>query len=292
MDHDQPDHWIDLLPRFPYVVLEEVRAHEGGTACRGSLSRRVGRDPLAASGRCQAVILAAGRGSRLNENTRDVPKCLQVVGGTTLLERQIRILRAAGVEEICVVAGYKAELVREAVGDSVHIIENPRYAQTNSLYSFWLCRDWVRASLLVLNCDVFAARQILERVLETPGSAFAYDSSSGDDAEHMKVDVSKGYLQVMRKDLPDCLTGGENVGILFFEAPAARRLFEEAESTLAAGGEKMWLAAAVERLATYVPLRGADVHGHPWVEIDFPEDLERARREVWPQMALSGTLGL
>ena len=227
-------------------------------------------------------MLAAGRGSRLNENTRDLPKCLQVVGGATLIERQIRILRAAGVEEICVVAGYKAELVKEAVGDTIHVIENPQYAQTNSLYSFWLCRDWVRASLLVLNCDVLAAPEILEQVLEMPGSAFAYDSSSGADAEHMKVDVSGGILRVMRKDLPGCLIRGENVGILFFEAPAARRLFEEARATLAAGGKHMWLAAAVERLATYVPLKGADVLGHPWVEIDFPEDLERARQEIWP----------
>ena len=60
----------------------------------------------------RGVILAAGRGSRLNGVAAEAPKCLVEVGGITLVERQIRALRAAGVNDITIVVGCQADRVR------------------------------------------------------------------------------------------------------------------------------------------------------------------------------------
>ena len=80
------------------------------------------------------IILAAGKGSRLNGTAGDKPKCLVEVGGTTLLERQIQTLHLAGIDDIVVVVGCQADRVRSRCGHSVTYIENSRYAETNSMY--------------------------------------------------------------------------------------------------------------------------------------------------------------
>ena len=59
----------------------------------------------------RAVILAAGRGSRLHPYTENRPKCLMELGGMTLMERQLRALRGAGITDIVVVTGYRAEML-------------------------------------------------------------------------------------------------------------------------------------------------------------------------------------
>jgi choline kinase len=230
----------------------------------------------------QAVILAAGRGSRLNHLTETRSKCLLEVGGQTILEYQIELLREAGIDQICVVVGYGKEAVYDVVGNGVHTIVNRDWEQTNSLYSLWLCRDWVAGSLVVMNCDVYPHPEILSLVLAEVGDHFAYDSTSGEDEEHMKVELEDGYLLAICKSLSAERTHGENVGLLSFSSATARALMEEAEALLEAGHRRLWMPAAVDRLARRAGLRGVDTVGLPWAEIDFPEDLEFARREVYP----------
>lgn len=231
----------------------------------------------------QAVILAAGRGSRMGWATARGPKCLLPIGDATLLDHQLEVLSAAGVSRIRIVAGYEAEQVRRASAGRAEIVYNDRWAETNSLYSLWLCRhDRVRGSLLVLNADVLAHPDVVSRLLRHSGSTFSYDSTSGHDAEHMKVDHAGGWLISMSKSLPPERVKGENVGILCFDGPDPARLFSEADALIRAGGRGLWVASAVERLARRVRIHGIDVADLPWCEIDFPDDLSSARTEIWP----------
>lgn len=232
----------------------------------------------------QAVILAAGRGSRLAGAIRNRPKCLAGVGGVALIERQLSLLAAAGIGDVAVVTGYRADAVRKVVGARATFIHNPAWAVTNSLCSLHLCKDWVRGAFIVLNCDVLFDPRVLARLLACEGDAFAFDSSSGAEDEQMKVELRRGCLAAIDKRLPSERVHGENVGLLYFSAAAARQLFRETEALLRAGATDTWLAAAVQRLARWVPLRGVDVADLSWIEIDFPDDLERARREVWPRI--------
>ena len=230
----------------------------------------------------EAVILAAGRGSRLQSETDAVPKCLTEVGGRTLLEHQLELLYGAGIERICVVAGYQAQAVQDAVGDAAEIIYNDLWASTNSLYSLSLCRQWVHGPVIIKNCDVMVDAEAIRRLRANDGSAFLYDSLSGDDEEHMKVELHAGRLTAMSKDLQADRVCGENVGILQFASDAVRFLFREADAALRMLGRKHWQAVAVERLCEIVPVHGVDICDLPWIEIDYPEDLEMARRTVWP----------
>lgn len=235
----------------------------------------------------QAVILAAGRGSRLNpdDSPEAKPKCLVDFNNQTLLEYQISTLNQVGIRRICIVVGYGSDKIAEVVGNKAHLVYNDHWAETNSLYSFGLCRDWVEGPMVVMNCDVLAHREIFHTVASSPGSSFAYDSSSGTETEHMKVELEEGYLKKMSKKLSSHRTMGENVGILRFDMEAGELLFQEGHAIIQSGGQNKWLASAVERIARHVPIRGIDIAGLPWIEIDFPNDLVVARKEIWPQVS-------
>lgn len=230
----------------------------------------------------QAVILAAGRGSRLGEVIGDKPKCLTRVGDRALIEHQLELLARAGIEQVAVVTGYQAEVVEAAVGTRAAYFHNPAWATTEGLHSLHLCRDWVAGPLLVLNCDVLMDPEALDRLLEGPGNALAFDSSSGLDAEQMAVEFDGDCLAHMSKNLPLDRTHGENVGVLYFERRAAALLFHEAEVLLKAGAAKARLPAAVQRVARYIPFHGVDIAGLAWIEIDFPLDLRNAEQRIWP----------
>jgi choline kinase len=230
----------------------------------------------------QALILAAGRGSRLGKITDTTPKCLLLVGRRPIVTHQLEALAEAGVAPVAMVVGYCADEIREIVGIRAEYIENPKWSSTNSLYSFLLARDWIKGPLVILNSDVIFHPEILHRLLATGGDAIAFDSSSGHAPEHMKVRVVDGQLIDMSKDMPADLATGENLGILHFTHESVQLLLDKASAILAAGGEQAWTGAAVRELARERRIAAVDVAGLPWAEIDSAQDLESARREVWP----------
>lgn len=230
----------------------------------------------------QGLILAAGRGSRLGDFDGGTPKCLLNVGDHPLIDHQLTAFSAAGIGPVTLVVGYAADAVQAAVGSRANYVHNSRWSATNSMYSFWLARHAITGPVVVLNCDTLFHPEILRRLLVSGPDALVFDSSSGDSDEHMKVQIEDDCLCDMSKELPAECTAGENVGMLYFSAETARAVFAMAETLIATHGEKSWLSAAVREVAKTRPIRTVDIVGLPWVEIDFPNDLEHARQTVWP----------
>lgn len=232
------------------------------------------------------IILAAGKGSRLNGTAGDKPKCLLRVGDRTLVKRQIDTLRAAGVDDIAVVVGCQADRVRAACGRGVHFVENARFAQTNSLYSLWLARPLLLDGFVVMNCDVLLHPQLLVDLLTARHESallLAYqddDRSLGD--EEMKVKVRRGRVVDISKTMATEEADGENVGVVKFERRDARTLAAYLDARVASGGLRDWAPRAFCDFAKEHPLHAIGTRGLPWTEIDFPEDYHRAVNEVLP----------
>jgi choline kinase len=238
----------------------------------------------------KGVILAAGKGSRLNGTAGDKPKCLVEAGGVTLIERQIRTLRAAGLDDIVVVVGCQADRVRAACGPGVTYVENSRFAETNSLYSLWTARALLYEGFVVLNCDVLFHPALLDGLLATHHDAallMAYREPGqppyGD--EEMKVRVRGGYVADMSKTMDPAEADGENLGIVKFGQASASRLVAILDGIVAAGGNRDWAPKAFAAFAQERPLYALGTGGYPWIEIDFPEDYQRALRDVLPAIA-------
>lgn len=231
------------------------------------------------------VILAAGRGARLNGYRGDIPKCLVTVGGETLLSRNVRLLRESGVQDVVVVVGCAADSVQESC-PGVTFVRNDEFARTNSLYSLWLARPLLVDGFVVMNCDVLIHPQLLRDLLSAryedallvgyrePNTTFG--------AEEMKVRVRCGRVTAISKTMAGEDADGENVGIAKFGVGGARLLVDEMNAVIAAAECRAWVPRAFEAFARRRPLHAIGTRGYPWIEIDFPEDYRRAVDIILP----------
>ena len=235
----------------------------------------------------KAIILAAGRGTRL-DGAAVKPKCLVEVGGVTLLRRQLDTLKRANVEEIVIVVGFGDESIRhECRADDITFVENVRFAETSSLYSLWLAREHLTDGFVVLNCDVLFHPRMLESLLESSheNALLLSDTDAnpmGD--EEMKVKLRDGVVVDIAKSLDPREADGENVGIVKFSSAGATALVGYMDELIANGGGKDWAPRAFREFAQHHPLHALSTRGLPWIEIDFPEDYQRAVTEIFPQI--------
>ncbi|MBI3402148.1 MAG: phosphocholine cytidylyltransferase family protein [Acidobacteria bacterium] len=234
-----------------------------------------------------AVILAAGYGSRMGSLTATQPKCLLEVGGRSLIEAQVGSLERFGVHDITIVVGYQGDRIRERLKNRVSYVENRRYRETNSLYSLWLARHRLADGGLVLNADVWAPASLIRRLLQSPAEdAALIDCGHELGAEEMKVKLSNDRIVGFGKQLCPAEAGCENVGILKFGRESGQRLADVLDQFVRTGHENAWAPLAFAEIARERRLWAVPTGGVPWTEIDFPDDLERARRLVAPGAAL------
>lgn len=236
----------------------------------------------------KAIILAAGKGTRLNGLDLK-PKCLFEVGGQTLLARQVEALREAHINDIVIVLGFEAERIRSLYEDTASFVINSRFEETSSMYSLWLAREHLLDGFVVLNCDVLFHPQLLTRLLSSPlADALLIDlvdknnNHLGD--EEMKIKLNDDLVVDISKDMDPAEADGENVGIVKFSAEGARRLIEEMDALIASGRLREWAPRAFREFARRFPLHAISTGEYPWIEIDFPEDYRRAKEEVLPHI--------
>lgn len=234
----------------------------------------------------KAIILAAGKGTRL-DGAAIKPKCLVEIGGMTLLQRQMESLKDADIKHVVVVVGFGADSIREECSSDITFVENVHFAETSSLYSLWLAREHLADGFVVLNSDVLFHPQLLANLL----------ASSRDDAlllsdtdatplgdEEMKVKLKEDLVIDISKDMDPLEADGENVGIVKFSAQGAQALVGYMDQLIASGAVKDWAPRAFREFALNHPLHALSTGGLPWIEIDFPEDYQRAVTEVYPRI--------
>ncbi len=246
----------------------------------------------------RAIILAAGRGSRLQQTTdRQLPKCLLTFGGHSLLERHLQRLEAAGVQEIVLVAGFRhelieAELARLGRRSRVEIVLNPRYELGSMLTVHCAAQQLQRGGdVLLMDADVLYHERIMAALAagRAPVNRLLIDREFEAGEEPVKVCVVAGVPIELRKQLEPglaCDTIGESIGFFRFDERAARRLAAIVADHVASSRAHLPHEEAVRDLLRERShsFEVCDVTGAPWIEIDFPEDVTRAADEVLPRL--------
>ncbi len=244
----------------------------------------------------RAVILAAGIGRRLCRGTDEadrLPKCLLPFGGHTLLERQLRMLHDAGIFRIVIVTGWHDHAI-EAALDHLDITPrpetrwNPRFRE-GSVVSLDTAAPWLTAGeeTILLDADVLCDGRILAPLL-TPGppQRLLLDRSSAEGEEPVKVCLRKGQVIEFRKQIAADLrhdTVGESVGFFRLSASGGPRLAQRTRRYLDQGRHDAPHEEVLRDLILESPIGewGAeDITGLPWIEIDFPEDMDRAHATI------------
>ncbi len=241
-----------------------------------------------------AIILAAGVGKRLLGASGGKPKCLIEIGGRSLLLRLLDGLAAAGVCDVVVVSGFGEEQVRRAVGAapagvSVRCITNPRFRE-GAILSLWTAREWLDRDVLIMDADVLCAPAMLERLVRSPHpNCFLLDASQENTGEEQMLLVRDGRVRdILRGGAPGFELMGESVGFLKLDAAAAHLLRELLDARVAAGDTGIEHEQVYPDLLARAPVGFERVDGLPWIEVDFPADVERAEGEVLARIAELG----
>jgi choline kinase len=251
----------------------------------------------------RAIILAAGRGIRLKQAAEDqVPKCLLRFGGMTLLERHLRLLRSAGVEEVVLALGWRYELVEAELErlewqPRPQIVLNPRFELGSVLTVHTAAEAMTRGGdVLLMDADVLYHDSIMAALVagRMPVNRLLIDRDFEAGDEPVKVCVRAGVPIELRKQLaPDLKydTIGESVGFFRFDTAGARRLAAIVSDYVGSDRTQMPHEEAVRDLLREgsQAVEVADVTGSPWIEIDFPSDVSRAAHEVLPQLKPLGS---
>ncbi len=243
----------------------------------------------------RALIFAAGVGARLSDDQDHPPKILLEFAGRSLLRRHLDILAACGVAEIVIATGYKAEAIAEALqtlgaGAEVRMAHNPDYRK-GSIVTQWCLREALGAggAVLLMDADVLYDRRLLDRLVDSPhGDCFLLDRNIAPGAEPVKLCIKDGALVDFRKAPERAFDWcGESVGFFKLTEATARRLVASTRAYIERGRTGEYYDEALRDLLIADPPGSfgfEDVTGLPWIEIDFPEDIELAERKVLPRL--------
>ncbi len=241
----------------------------------------------------RAILLAAGRGRRLEASGWVDPKCLLPFEGTTILDNMLDALVSHGVQDVTLVVGYRQELIRAAVearGD-LHAswVENLEYETTNTINSLWRAQEFMGEDFLYFNADVLFHRDVVGRLLAAPGSRLAVDHKRCAEEEVKVVQDASGRVLEIGKKLDPARCAGEFIGIAKFEQGMNAAFIQSLERhNTELDNQNLFFEAALHDILDDHDVREVDVSDLPAIEIDFPDDLAQAQAEVAPRILGTG----
>ncbi|MCX6879201.1 MAG: phosphocholine cytidylyltransferase family protein [Verrucomicrobia bacterium] len=231
----------------------------------------------------KAIILAAGRGSRLGNLTDDCPKCLVPVAGTPLLQRQLNALREAGISEIGIVRGYLAGRINLP---GLHTFDNPRWHETNMVMSLVCAHEWMSSTTCVVSySDIVYGPSAVQSLLTTPGDiAITFDprwrelwearfENPLEDAETFRINDRGILLEIGARAQQIEDIQGQFMGLLKFSPPG----WNAVESFLKAFPPQCRDRLDMTSMLSGLIASGFEIHttpiSEPWFELDNERDL-------------------
>jgi NDP-sugar pyrophosphorylase family protein len=221
----------------------------------------------------QAVILAAGRGTRMGALTESTPKPLLVVAGKTLLEHKFDILPET-IEEIILVVGYLGGEIQKRFGGEYkgkHIFyveqENPTGGTADAL---WQTRDLLKDKVLVMNGDNLYTREDMETCAASSDWAVLVQEKENIRTGRVVVDKEMRVVDIAENSAHKGEAGYANTGLYTLDT----RIFNYAPLPKAPGSTELGLPQTMLQAVKEIP-----THAIPasfWLEIKAPEDLQKA----------------
>jgi len=234
----------------------------------------------------KAIILAAGRGSRMKNLTEERPKCLVELRGKALLDWQLDALRAAGISEISVVTGYKRELLSQRGLVEFH---NERWAETNMVASLACAESWLRAEPCIVSySDIFYEASAIQSLMTCTSSlALTYDpnwlelwSKRFDspllDAETFSLNPDRTVAEIGNRPTSVDEIQGQYMGLLRFAPDGWAEVQRVLDGFSQLECDKIHMTGTLQLVinASRIGIAAIPYLGN-WGEIDSAEDLSK-----------------
>ncbi len=226
-----------------------------------------------------ALILAAGRGRRIEELTQGMPKCFLEVGGKRIIEHQIDACRNARIDDIVIVTGWRASEVEAALNSHrATFIRNPFFDRTNVLSSVWFAAPRLREGFYFMHADTLFDPSILVDLREHPGDLVLCVETKSVSDEEMKVRLVDGTIQEINKTMDLADAQGEFTGVLKVSPALAPTVVDTIEHFIEIENrvEDFFEVVIQDLIDRGIGAEILDIGDRISIEIDFPEDYEEA----------------
>lgn len=232
-----------------------------------------------------AILLAAGRGRRLGS---DAPKCLLDIDGVPLLDRHVACMRGAGIRRLTVVVGFKKEMILgrleqiraqgKAEGLSIDFIENPAY-ERGSIVSLQVASEHLENGAIWMDADVLYPAALLAKLVSSRhDNCVLCDPRSEEQGEEMMLGIrGDRVLAIARRVGTDWDRCGEAVGFAKVGPAGGKLMSAILRREVAADRLDQEYEAAMNEAFKEIPFGYETIDEFDWTEIDFPEDVEKAR---------------
>uniref|UniRef100_A0A7C3ZEQ8 Nucleotidyltransferase n=1 Tax=Archaeoglobus fulgidus TaxID=2234 RepID=A0A7C3ZEQ8_ARCFL len=238
----------------------------------------------------EAVILAAGFGSRLGHHTLEIPKALLKVGRKPLIHHTIQTLMENGINDLIVVTGHKGYVLRDYLSHfdlNFKFVHNSLYRRTNNIYSLYLAMEHVTSDFYILNSDVLFHPDIFQKLHSSTKEnlILSVDDFKELGDEEMKVKIENGVVKRISKQLDPSEADGEYIGIAKVKDNVVDELYNHVSKVIEKKGGRVFYEEAFQSMMDDdIAVYYESTNGLPWIEIDTPSDLMRARHEIYPKI--------
>jgi L-glutamine-phosphate cytidylyltransferase len=247
----------------------------------------------------RAIIIGAGRGSRLKNETDEIPKTLVHVMGRPMLDWILDALAEAGIQrsDVTFVCGYAEDVVRSRYPE-LSFVRNANWENNNILASLLCAREQMQDGFLSTYADIVYDGAVVRKLLESPEAiALGCDTEwqrryverfqhPESDAEKMRADGSR--VVELSRTIPSVQAAGEFIGVMKLDRNGARTLIEAYDRAQEAHGGTVWRGGRSFEKAYLIDLlqhmieQGVEMHREntpgAYMEIDTLEDLSHAEK--------------
>ena len=236
----------------------------------------------------QAIIMAAGKGSRLGNLTADKPKSFLEINDIKLIEYNIALLHSFNIKNIIIVTGYMTEKMEELTSniEGIKCIYNPFYEMVNVLGSFFMAQEYLTEDTIYMHADTLCAPEIMDKMICTEGDMVLPVEYKVCDEEAMKVITKNGKVTKISK-LIDCKQAeGEFIGIAKISKNIIPSLKKASKNVLMRKEFTSYFEGAIQEMINTcnTNIVTIDTQNYFWGEIDFWEDYQRAEEQISDQL--------
>lgn len=238
----------------------------------------------------QAIILAAGMGSRLKELTKNNTKCMVKVNGVTLIDRMLHQIEKNKIDRIIIVVGYKGDILKEYINSldikiPITFVENPIYNKTNNIYSLYLAKKYLTEDdTLLFESDLIFEDNLITMLMDDPRPTLAlvdkYEAWM--DGTCVKIDENSNidaFVPGSKFKYDEIDEYYKTINIYKFSKNFSETHyvpFLEAYSKALGNNEYYEQVLKVITMLDDSELKAKKINGEKWYEIDDAQDLDIA----------------
>jgi choline kinase len=236
----------------------------------------------------KAIVLTAGIGSRISKLTKLIPKSMIKINDKFIFEYILENLKKANVKDVIFVVGYKANLLKpklkkkcEELGLNLKIVVSDKYKTTNTMYSLWLAKNYLKCDFIFLHGDlIFSYKMLNEFINYSHKDSILMDKNQPTDWDDAMKVISNGkLLRYMSKTITTHEMDGVAIGMYKFSKKGSVILFKTIKNLIKKGSVKNWVSDALNIMSKNFKINIQSTK-YVWSDVDNLIDLKSAKKII------------